>query len=56
MGGMANTFALRNSDVDICFVNTELSLDYSVGSLNKLTDEFRRAGKPVTNSKVPNVF
>ncbi len=48
MGGVANTFALRNSDVDICFVDTEsLLLDFDVWKLNKLTEEFRRAGEPV---------
>jgi hypothetical protein len=48
MGGVANTFALRNSDVDICLVHTEsLLLDFSVWNLNKLTDEFRRAGEIV---------
>ena len=55
MGGVANTFALRNSDVDICLVDTGSLLDFSVSNLNKLTDEFRRAGEPV-NSKVPDGF
>jgi hypothetical protein len=50
MGGVANTFALKNSDVDICFVDTEsILLDYSASNLNKLTDEFRRAGELVNS-------
>jgi hypothetical protein len=55
MGGVANTFALRNSDVDISFADTESLLDFSNWNLNKLTDEFRRAGEFV-NSKLLNVF
>ena len=50
MGGVANTFALKNSDVDICFADTEsILLDYSDSNLNKLTNEFRRAGEPVNS-------
>ena len=57
MGGVANTFALRNSDVDICFVDTEFSLvDFDVWNLNKLTDEFRRAGKHVNFIKFLTSF
>lgn len=45
MGGVANTFALKNSDVDLCMVDTDSTFAFDVLKLNKLDAEFKRAGK-----------
>jgi len=41
MGGAGNTFALRNSDLDLCLVSTP---GINVYELNLLVSEFKRAG------------
>ena len=43
MGGVANNFALKNSDLDLCIVNLQSDIDS--WTARKLDDELRKAGK-----------
>jgi hypothetical protein len=44
MGGIANTFALKNSDVDACIVNSYQIRDISQVEIQELNAAFRKAG------------
>lgn len=47
MGGAANNFALKNSDIDICIVEPNSTVEPDTWSLRRLETEFRSAGKPL---------
>jgi DNA polymerase sigma len=54
MGGAGNTFALRNSDLDLCIVST---MGINVYELNMLVSEFKREGKlPQNASYIPELY
>jgi len=44
MGGTANTFALKNSDVDACIFDANRNGEFSAWELNELDNAFKRAG------------
>lgn len=46
MGGVANTFALKDSDLDLCLVETDLALSSAnTWKVQQLDVELRKAGK-----------
>lgn len=47
MGGTANTFALKDSDVDICIVGVHGSRTLDASEVNRLSNELRQKGTDI---------